>query len=685
VQADKELYDDKLTELGCTWADDKDEYKVSPLWCLCRRGKLLQIRAIFKQKKINVNGGVHDTLLGRTLVHAASISGEFELVAFLLLNGATIEKDKAGRIPKDYTCQGNPFQITKLKKLWISYNKGGAERLAMDFPHLLSESNKLTQSVNEKTSRDEINSYIKQHQETLPNLQGKIFKDIDKKGDNMMTALEDMLAYYRYQIQDAEGKPTTLNDKYQKYLKQLEPEEKDNNMGGGITETTKERSKPTVIQATVDIWSVNITIIFYSTSQKKVSLKRYFVNKYTKSNYPTLYMTFDGKRYDYLVDPQMEKPSPLNLFKLIELPVNQSPLDVFASALNMFDSSILNQTYEHKPNDREWNMNMSLLYYAARLGRSDCIQLMLSIVDGLDVNLGETRDKNSPLHVASWRGHYNVVVMLLYVKADTQLQNARGDLPSLIDPALPDKLKTETIAIWTAYDKGYDYFLQQYSNFIIVEKDLATLTASTDKYATNSAYSQLLVSTTVTVEQLCATVDSENSPPISDFKIILSKFNKKDINTLSATHRCTILYAACRKGNFDIVKELLTIPNISLKGPQETYSLHGNTCLHVANWRGHVRIVAYLISKGAILEPKQAGNKVPPNNAQERNYTLEESVRSTLATVYRNSSPPNEKLLNEIINSVDVGKTISAVDPLPLWAVIGLPKDEIPPQYMSMF
>jgi len=274
--------------------------------------------------------------------------------------------------------------------------------------------------------------------------------------------------------------------------------------------------------------------------------------------------------------------------------------------------------------------------------------------------------------------------MLLYVKSDTQITNIKGDLPSLIDSNLPEKVKAETGAIWTAYQQGYDNFLKQYSNYLIVEKDLATLTASTnDKTSTVTPHSQLLVATNISVEQICSVVDSDNPPPIQDFKIILGKFNKNNINGYSATHKCTTLFAACRKGSYDIVKELLTIPNINLRGAQETYTTHGNTCIHVANWRGHVRIVALLISKGAILEPKTSGNKVAPNNAQERNYTLEEPVRSTLATIYRNSSPPNETLLNEIISTVDISKTISAVDPLPLWAVIGLPKDEIPPQFMK--
>jgi len=104
----------------------------------------------------------------------------------------------------------------------------------------------------------------------------------------------------------------------------------------------------------------------------------------------------------------------------------------------------------------------------------------------------------------------------------------------------------------------------------------------------------------------------------------------------------------------------------------------------VANWRGHLRVVALLLLKGAILEPKTAGNKAKPNQMPERNYTIEDSVRSTLSTIYRAFETNEVAILKEIIESADFQKKhISTIDPLPLWAVIGLPKEEIPPQYMK--
>jgi hypothetical protein len=100
----------------------------------------------------------------------------------------------------------------------------------------------------------------------------------------------------------------------------------------------------------------------------------------------------------------------------------------------------------------------------------------------------------------------------------------------------------------------------------------------------------------------------------------------------------------------------------------------------VANWRGHYRIVALPILRGAILEPKKTGNR--PNALSEKNFTLDEITRNTLALIYRNSEPVNKELLKEIVETPPP-KTNSATGHLPLWAVIGLPKDDLPPQYLK--
>jgi hypothetical protein len=104
----------------------------------------------------------------------------------------------------------------------------------------------------------------------------------------------------------------------------------------------------------------------------------------------------------------------------------------------------------------------------------------------------------------------------------------------------------------------------------------------------------------------------------------------------------------------------------------------------VANWRGHLRIVAYLLLKGAVLEPKTGGNRSRPNTLSEKNFTLPEVTRTTLNVIYRNAEPPKKDLLQQIVDSDDNKKNIySQTDALPLWAVIGLPKNDIPPQYMK--
>jgi cytohesin len=127
------------------------------------------------------------------------------------------------------------------------------------------------------------------------------------------------------------------------------------------------------------------------------------------------------------------------------------------------------------PNSCNVKTGESLLHYAAKNGRADVVELLLS--RGARVNV-VTAKGDSPLHWAAWYGHANIVELL--IPKDSSILNRRGDhqQTALHRAVLRNKHRSPgrecvVATVQALLDKGADPTLRDQDRY--TPKDLAKL------------------------------------------------------------------------------------------------------------------------------------------------------------------------------------------------------------------
>jgi len=455
------------------------------------------------------------------------------------------------------------------------------------------------------------------------------------------------------------------------------------------------RTTPSLIEAATQLWNVNITILQFVKSKDggKIRAKKYYANRYQKKTFPTIYLTFDGHYYNYLITNRDNQPTAL--LALIDNP--ESDIDEFISLLGFFLPSLINNLFKYHPKDSKFPITATLLYFAARSGRTEIVQYLIRVEN---INLDgpqEEYSQNTPLHVATWRGHVNVIAILLFAGANPFVRNMSGEYPDTVNDQDPNYKKIKPTmdtlwapfgnfqkimtnekpealgALWKNHPAGLMAFRQQNSEFELYQEIMASVVVQTGGKV-NSAIDNALLLEKISVDELCEILIAKIPPNENQMKILLSKISHKEINDLAPANQCTVLYMACRNGHYQVVQALLGVPGIKINGSQESYTQTENTPLHVANWYGHVRIVALLLLKDVKFETKK-GSSTPD---KEVNPHLSQPARNTLATLFQKSN--DKSYLERIAREYTEGKENKKVQ-LPLWAITGVPKEDTPPQY----
>jgi len=145
-------------------------------------------------------------------------------------------------------------------------------------------------------------------------------------------------------------------------------------------------------------------------------------------------------------------------------------------------------------------------------------------------------------------------------------------------------------------------------------------------------------SKTTTVDDLIEIIMDQNLAPrikTNEFREKFLQFDTSKINELSPKRSCTVLWSACRSGQFEIVHLLLNVGGIKSWGFQQQSNGNMSTCLHGANWGGHHEVVAQLLNKECRPQ-KNFSNDEELFPYEEENPNVLEEKKKILRTIWDN-------------------------------------------------
>jgi ankyrin repeat protein len=257
--------------------------------------------------------------------------------------------------------------------------------------------------------------------------------------------------------------------------------------------------------------------------------------------------------------------------------------------------------------------NISALYYACSLGNLKLVQALLSA--GANPNIGKKNNNITPLHIATFKGHANIVKELLYkTTADPNIIDDLGNTPLKIASENNNLYIIELLISRGA--KREDLKSQDYKSVVSSSHSLKSeenKLPHTDNVATED--DDISESSAASTEEYIPQVSNELCFAIENgdldlaFGLIASgcDLNKLDIHKTSALHYASTL------GNSELVKALLDAgadPNI------KDLDVNG-TPIHAASYNGHLGVVKILLEYRADANSKDKHGRTPLQHASE--------------------------------------------------------------------
>jgi len=635
---------------------------------------------------------------GGTPLLAAHLSGSVQIVALLLLFGAVpdLTSLRSNMIQGSNKELVNTGIFAQLSDLYSTYEKYGSIGVGIDFPeeakfysmrrkerHVFDGMTQISEDIAKKKRFQHKKRNPIQNQDLVNSLYVSIeiilqMKDVERtieewiqeRKDDILNGLMTNSTAATNPAASTPPKPSPLKTKqhtgsfYLKKIPVLSP-----------------------IYAVTQKYNVNVGIIMCDQSNK-VEKRIFYVNPNKKNAFPFIYLAYDGFHYEPIVDIPEEPsgPTPLEILEAIKNP--NTTLDQFSNLLDAYDISKINEMCVLDGKKR------TLFYCVCRSGRADFVLRMVKIPSISVTGAQDMESGSSPLHVASWYGHVDVIIILLFKDADPDAKNIHLEKARFCDSTLPEEKRKRMDQIFKLYDTNERDLLAQEIDAISSRIEAKILQSNSqpnlpkisstsnlpnfpNPHATNEKGP-------VTLEKLCDLLKGDSPPPVNVFQDYFRRFDKKFVNDFSLKEKCTPFYLACRSGSLEIVMEFMEVDGIKLTGQQETRTGEGSTPLHVANWRGHVPVVAYLLTR-VEPEPKANGNIAgqEPEIYPGKRGKEDDIKRNQLAKIFLAASRPHgkEERLRPYWQDVKLPKPMP---PIPLSVTLSLPQEEVPPQYLRL-
>jgi len=250
------------------------------------------------------------------------------------------------------------------------------------------------------------------------------------------------------------------------------------------------------------------------------------------------------------------------------------------------------------------------------------------------------------LHSACKNGNVNIIATLLYQSADINIIDISNKTPFEAIDSLLEKdiiLQIEKLFQYNQEERRQELLAEEVDKIPLPTED-SPLQILQQKLVIPQPISDSSQTKPVTIDMLIDLIpENGKMPSIEVFKSHCDKLDPRLINQHSSKEKCSLFWWACRIGSYDIVKYLFVFPGIKKDGVQETREFgNGSTPLHIANWKGHVHIVALLLYNKVPVEQNKKG--FPPGSGQEINTKLPNNIQIALSSLFSIEKDRNLKL-----------------------------------------
>eukprot|EP01124_Arcella_intermedia_P018083 TRINITY_DN2504_c0_g2_i1.p1 TRINITY_DN2504_c0_g2~~TRINITY_DN2504_c0_g2_i1.p1 ORF type:complete len:803 (+),score=177.32 TRINITY_DN2504_c0_g2_i1:187-2409(+) len=322
---------------------------------------------------------------------------------------------------------------------------------------------------------------------------------------------------------------------------------------------------------------------------------QWFHDDTTKKSVNEIHIAYDSERY-----------YPIENLEIIVECVAKDDKEEIKKLLKQYDPTTIDNLREIFYQNRE--NTCTLLYFAARSGNISLVESLFELFPKIKPTGPQIPVGSTPLHVAFWYGHTEVAQYLLEHGADPNETNYSQEIATTKGDKLDEGTKNKL-----------DEILKQY---------YAPKSPQVEKINPGEVEQNNLM------DKLCQLLQQVNTLHVKEANELINILVTMKPPPLfhqirqAGAQIASPFYLACRSGSLDIVQnmhEQCTSRGITLKmdGPQDN---HNNTPLHVANYRGHLDIVVFLLGNGVLIEtnndaePGKGKEKFPSNGSREHNF-----------------------------------------------------------------
>lgn len=207
---------------------------------------------------------------------------------------------------------------------------------------------------------------------------------------------------------------------------------------------------------------------------------------------------------------------------------------------------------------KRYTDNWTVFHFAAHSGSIDCVKYLIDVA-GYNVNDGNNDDADTPLHIAAYRDHYELVKYLIACNADTGI--IRKDGSTILHSAA------------TGGNINLFEYLSNLKEFQYQGADVKDA----------SGYTPILA--------------AAEGGHLNMIKHLLAKGVPISQTQINGT---TLMHSAAYGGNVDCIRYLVETYNLDVNGK----SFECVTPLHVAAGEGHFNVLEYLVEMNADLLAK---------------------------------------------------------------------------------